>query len=277
MPEYPCTGPVTVTLRSDAGNVHVIAEDRSTVSVDVQPGAMGEAARSAAASTQIEMTGDQLLVETPHARGFMIRRTPAVNISIRVPQDSRLNLRTASADLVCDGRFADVEVRSASGDLRIDHVSGYLERSTASGDTRFGRVDGDLRCVGASADLRGEQIGGDLTSRAVSGDVNIGAVGGSVRIDTASGDARIGSLSSGTARINAVSGDVVIGVVEGTAVWLDLSTVSGDTRSELAVETEAPQGTEAGLTLHVRTVSGDISIQRSSGRTARATQVPQAT
>jgi DUF4097 and DUF4098 domain-containing protein YvlB len=262
MSEFPAAGPILATVRISTGTLRVIAERRDTVDVEVQPGAGGEAARNAAAETLVEMAGDQLTVETPQARGFVIRRNAPVNITVRVPTDSRLMLRSASADIVCDGRFGDADISTASGDLMIDHVAGDLQRHAASGDMRFNRIDGRLASDAASGDMRGRSIGGDLAAKTASGDIQVEAVAGGVRVTTASGDISFGSLATGTTRIQSASGDVVLGIAEGTPLWLDLSTVSGDTRTDLPVSSEPPAGTAATLSLYVRTVSGDITLRR---------------
>src|SRR5512147_1459761 len=137
MPQFECTGPITAVVRTSAGRVDIIAEERATVEVEVRPGAAGEAARAAAADTKVEMDGDLLLVETPQARGFVIRRNPPVEIAIRMPLDSR------------------IQINSASADMRIDQVTGDLKRNSASGDIQFNRVDGDLSSHSASGDIRG--------------------------------------------------------------------------------------------------------------------------
>lgn len=264
MSEFPAAGPILATVRISTGALRIIAERRDNVTVEVRPGAGGEAARSAAEETIVEMAGDQLTVETPQARGFVIRRSAPVNVTVRLPTDSRLRLRSASADIVCDGRFGDSEITSASGDLMIDHVAGNLARHAASGDLRFNRVDGELTTDGASGDTRGRSVGGDLSAKTASGDITVEAIAGAARVTTASGDISFGSLATGTTRIQSASGDVVLGIAEGTPLWLDLSTVSGDTRSDLPVSSEAPGGTTATLNLYVRTVSGDITLRRAT-------------
>jgi hypothetical protein len=271
MSEFPCSGPITAVLRVASGDLRVVAEPRTTVDVDVQPGSHGEAARTAAANTRVEMNGDALLVEVPQARGFVIRRTPPLNIIVRVPLDSTLNLRSASADITCHGRFGETSVHSASGDLRLDHIAGDLDRHAASGDTFVTMVEGSAMVVHASGDMKIGSVGGDITAKSASGDIDVEAVGGSAQVTTASGDIRLHDLSSGSAKVHAASGDVTIGVAEGTAVWLDLNSASGDTRSELAVADAAPVGTELKLRLQVRTASGDITVRRSPGRAVVAT------
>jgi hypothetical protein len=272
MREFPAPAPIHATIRIAAGDVRIIAEARDTVTVDVTPGARGEAAQHAADNTRVEMSGSGLVIETPQARGFIIRRTPPVNIAVRVPLDSALLGRAASADFYCDGRFGSSDINSASGDLRIEYIAGDLSRHAASGDTQFGRIDGSATINTASGDVRGDSIGGDFSSKTASGDVNIEAIAGSARCTTASGDVTLGCLASGETRVHSASGDVTVGVAEGTGLWMDLSSASGDTRSEMPVGDGSVLPGGPSLRVHVRTASGDIKVQRS--RTAPAAPVP---
>jgi DUF4097 and DUF4098 domain-containing protein YvlB len=269
MPEYPAAGPIHATVRISTGDLRIAAENRQTVEVTVTPGTSSEASRTAAAETRVEMVGDELVVETPQARGFVIRRTPPVNIAIRLPLDSRLTLRSASADMVVDGRVGDTDINTASGDVRLDHVAGHLRRNAASGDLQFDRVDGEVQLATASGDVRAGTVGGDLSAKSASGDITLDAVGGSARVVSASGDVKLGNLATGDTRIHTASGDVLIGVNQGTAVWMDMSSSSGDTRSELAVGNVAPVDSPATLQLRVRTASGDITIRRAVTAAAR--------
>src|ERR1044071_1277606 len=121
------------------------------------------------------MSGNALVIETPQARGFIIRRTPPVNIALRVPLDSSIMGRAASADFYCDGRFGSSDINSASGDLRIEYVAGDLSRRAASGDTQFGRIDGSATVNTASGDVRGDSIGGGVAPETASRHRNIAA------------------------------------------------------------------------------------------------------
>ncbi len=264
MPDFPVDGPINATIRIAAGKLRVTAEARESVTVDVRPGERGDAARQAAEDTIVEMTADGLLIETPQARGFIVRRTPSVDITVRMPQGSHIMVRSASADIVCGGRYGSADIKSASGDLEIDDVAGDFHRNSASGDTQFGRVGGEMSSNSASGDLRGGSVGGEFSGKSASGDITVGAVGGPAHVTTASGDIQIGNLARGQTNIHSASGDVSLGVAVGTAVWMDVHTLSGSTRSDLDVSDSSPTGGAASLELSVRTASGGVTIRRAT-------------
>jgi DUF4097 and DUF4098 domain-containing protein YvlB len=105
-------------------------------------------------------------------------------------------------------------------------------------------------------------VGGARVSTA-SGDVQIGRAESSVRASTASGDVSIGTPRRGEVEAKTVSGDVALRVPAGTGVWLDLSTLTGSTRTDLNIGTDAP-ASSPDLTVRVATMSGDIEVYRTS-------------
>src|SRR5690606_12463897 len=88
------------------------------------------------------------------------------------------------------------------------------------------------------------------------------SVAAAAHVRTASGDVQLGSVHGDQVDVVTASGDVSVGVPAGTGVWLDITTASGSTHSDLAMSGEAPPN-GAKLALTVRTASGDIHIHRS--------------
>ena len=64
---------------------------------------------------------------------------------MKVPLDSSIAVKTASADLRAVGRFAEAQVNLASGDAYVDDVTGDANLEAASGDLTVRRVGGALR------------------------------------------------------------------------------------------------------------------------------------
>jgi DUF4097 and DUF4098 domain-containing protein YvlB len=119
----------------------------------------------------------------------------------------------------------------------------------------------------ASGDLDIGDVSGDVSLSTASGDIALLEAGASVGVDTASGDVEIGVVRRGRTDIRSASGDVGIGVAAGTAVWLDLNTLSGSTRSDLAMTGNGPDPAPpsgATLELRVQTLSGDIHVRRAA-------------
>jgi hypothetical protein len=265
--EYLCAGPIRADVRVRAGVITVTAEERNTVAVVVTPYDDGEASRAAAAETRVSFVNERLHVETPEVDGgWLIRRSGRVRVDLRLPLDSHLAAFAGSADVHASGRLAGATVRSGSGDVYVDKIGGDLTVESGSGDIRADAVGGALGVKTGSGDIRVAAVTGSVTAQAASGDVDISEAAGAVRVSTASGDVRVGAASGDHVQIKAASGDVSVGVPVGTKVWLDLSTLSGSTTSDLRTIGAPPEGGTA-LSVRIHTLSGDIHVHR-TGRPA---------
>jgi hypothetical protein len=262
--EFDCPQPVAVSLRIAGGGAEIVAEERQTATVEVTPFDGSDAAREAADRTRVELRDGTLVVEAPEWTGWLFRRGPRVRVTARVPQDGDLTVKVASADVRAVGRYGIANVGSASGDIFVEHATGDAAANTANGDLRIGRVDGELRLNAASGDISVGQVGGDASAHSASGDISIDRADASVKATTASGDVRVGVASAGALKINTASGDVSIGIAPGTGVWLDLTSMSGDTHTDLAMTEGGGDQASAVLSLVVRTASGDIDVHRTT-------------
>lgn len=262
MEKFDRTTPVTVALRAARGIVDITASEGAPVVVDVTPMDGSDAAAEAAAQTRVALEGDTLYIQTPHQSGWSWWRTPKLAITIQVPLDSSLALKTAAANVRAAGRYAVAQIDAASADVAVEDVTGDAQLKSASGDVNVGRVGGSLKVNTASGDQEVGDVTGDVMAESASGDITIHGVGGSLKSRTASGDIEVGVVRRGRTELKSASGDVEVGVAAGTAVWLDVSTASGDTRNELSMPAQ-PTGQESPqLELRIRTASGDIKIRR---------------
>ncbi|MFF5288177.1 DUF4097 family beta strand repeat-containing protein [Paractinoplanes globisporus] len=261
MYEFDHSGPVTVVFRAHGGSVDIVAEERLTVEVDVQPASAGGA--EAAENTRVVLEDDTLLIQVPGADFWTWRRSPKLKITARVPLGSSLAGKTASADVRAAGVYNDVRLDVASADVELGEATGDVALDAASGDLSVVRVGGSLRAKSASGDVRVGDVIGDVNAESASGDIRTGAVGGSLRAATASGDIEIGTLREGKADIHSASGDVTVGVAAGSAVWMDASTISGKSITDLMAQPETPPAAApVHLEVRVRTASGDIRVHR---------------
>jgi hypothetical protein len=233
--------PIRLELKIPAGEIEVDTVDGTESTVTLT------GPEKAVEATTVEHAGDRILVD--HSKrpfgGFLDRFDGSIRVRVRVPQESRVEIVTASGDATLEGTFARVEVRTASGDLRVG-----------------GEVTGDVIAKTVSGDVQLPRVAGAVDVRTVSGDVSAGAIGGSTTVKSVSGSVRIASLREGRVDVQSVSGDVELGVVSGTNVDVDAGSASGGLISEVPLS-PSPGG-EPGPTLVVRskTVSGDFRLVR---------------
>ncbi|MEU8228756.1 DUF4097 family beta strand repeat-containing protein [Actinoplanes sp. NPDC048967] len=259
MYEFDRSTPVTVSLRVQRGTAELVAENRPDIQVQIDP------EDGAEDRFTVALEGDTLVVHGPEST-WDWRRTPKVRVLVRVPLDSALAAKSASAGVRATGRWSSAQVNAASADVFVDDVTGDASLKASSGDVAVNRVGGSLRISSASGALRVGDVNGDVKADAASGDLVLRSVGGSLQATTASGDVEVGVVSRGKTRVGTASGDVSVGVAAGTGVWLDLNTASGSTTSDLTLGGQpAEGGREATLELRVRTASGDIDVHRAMG------------
>lgn len=253
--------PLTLRLRNPAGDVQITAGDTTETTVEIIP--RSRSAEEAAEHTRVELSADgtRLDIEAPERR---FGSTAKIGMIVRLPTGSRVDAGTASADLVCRGELGGLDAATASGDISADEVAGDAGIKTASGDVAIGGVTGDLDCKTASGDLSLGHVGGTCHTASASGDLQLGVCGGEVSSRTASGDVSVRSAERGSVQVTTMSGDVKVGVRRGVTVWLDLSTMSGRTRSDLEHQDGPPNDETEVLSVSVRTMSGDITLTRSN-------------
>ena len=268
MPVFDTPRSVTLEIRLPAGRVVVKCVDEPRTEVElVAHGRRGEEALEQIVVAAREQPGGHIVSveQRDRFRWGPISVTWGSDIEVRItcPSGADLDFDGASADLSATGRFGKVFAKTAAGDLRLGEVAGKLQVKTASGDVSVQSVETDSAVTTVSGDVEVERVEAALNVRAVSGDVELGRVLAPVTLQTTSGDVALRSVEAGEARVQTVSGDARMGIAQGTAVWMDAVSVSGDLRSELGTVEEPPEGGEADVVpLHVKTVSGDVSFIR---------------
>jgi len=258
--EFTTPAPITLRVNLQAGDVEVRAEPTGTTTVELRADSDTLLDR-----TRVELHGDELIVETRDGLRGGLRKSAKLQVTVVLPEESPVTASLASADLACHGRLGGLTATTASGDVQAGDVTGDVSVQSASGDVAVGHVGGaaSLRSMSGDVALRGAE--GDIDAHTASGDIAIGAAGGSLRARSASGDVAVGETRRGTVEVNSASGDVAVGVSAGVGVWLDVSTMSGATDTDLDVGDAAP-ATGCDLRLTVRTISGDVQITRAAAR-----------
>ena len=268
--------PPRLRLDVPSGAIEVVTTSADETVVELEPRAGDEVSEAAVEEARIELAEHHGRPEVrvkvdDRARasllGIRIFGTgPEVRLTVRAPHCSELVVETASADLRAEGEFDSAEVDAASGDIRIDQVHGGVEVNAASGDVQVGRVGSDAKISTASGDVRLREVEGRAEIRTASGDVEVAVAGRGVKILTASGDQEVGAVSDGDVRLQSASGDIRIGVCQGSRLWVDAGSASGETTSELDLDA-APEDEEGPLVeLRATTMSGDISVVRAPAR-----------
>jgi len=257
-------GPLQLDIQLASGDIQI--DTGSHERADVELIARDEASQELVDAATVALRGRELVVDVPQRRGGFglsgLFGGHGISCRIVCPEGSSVKTRTKSADLVVNGTLAGADVATASGDAKLGDVTGDLSFKGASGDVRAGDVGGRASVNTASGDIELGRVRGPLSANSASGDVSVAGADGDAKANTASGDVSVDAVIAGEVSVNSASGDVRLGIRRGSRAYLDCSTVSGDTRSELDVSGDEPQGNGPLVHVKARTVSGDITIVR---------------
>ena len=257
-------GTTEVEIRLNAGDIQVDATLDGSVTVELL--AHDDEAQQLVDAARVELQGNRVLVHVSQKRGGFsfgnLFGRQGITCRVRCPEGSLLTARTRSADLTVRGAIGGMNVATASGDVEADRVLGGLNVKSASGDIGVRVVGAGVNVQTASGDVALGAVRGSINVNTASGDVTINEADDNVNVNTVSGDQEHGAVMRGNVSAHSVSGDVRIGVRRGSKVYLDCTTVSGDTSSELEVSPEAPATDGPLVEIRAKTVSGDIRITR---------------
>jgi DUF4097 and DUF4098 domain-containing protein YvlB len=261
--------PVDLYVENGSGSVTITADDTTETTVEV----VGRHADE----TVVSQDGKQISVIAPRLRSGFLGGDTKLDMTITVPTDSSLAVRTGSARVAATGSYRGGQVKSGSGEVTIEILDGPTVVETGSGDIQIDTADQDLKVKSGSGDVRVQYAGGPITVSTGSGDVEIGTSNAPTVVKTGSGDLDLGesrddvAMNTGSGdmvirrahrgklRAKGASGDVQIGIPAGVPVWTDLTTVSGEIRSGLEGVGEPEEGADH-VELRAKTVSGDIVL-----------------
>jgi DUF4097 and DUF4098 domain-containing protein YvlB len=270
--------PTTVVVRTGAGHVTVRAEDTQRTTVELT--ALNAAGADAVAEARVEQQRNSVIVDIPRSRGGLFRPHPSVGIVITCPTDSLLEVKAESADITGTGTFAEAIVTTGSGEVQVDDVTGTAKLKSGSGTVSAGHIGKAAIISTGSGNVSVDHTGHSAQVSVGSGDIRIGDVTGATVAKTGSGDVEVERLegtlitksgsgnlvvrraASGSVKANGASGSITIGVEQGTAAWLDVSTLTGRVVQELE-QTGAPTDNQQRVEITAHTVSGDLRVHRS--------------
>src|SRR5262245_8485667 len=253
-------GPLELNVRVPSGDVDLeTAEGTETVG---EISASPEIEEEARIELHPKRDGHELSVVIEKKSGFFRSFRDDVRVRISSPPGADVDVSTASADIEARGDYGGAKVNTASGDLRFEHIAGDAQVNSASGDVSLDQVDGALTVNTASGDVEIRRIQGNAKVRAASGDISIDEADSALKVQTASGDVEAKSVREGEVTLQTASGDIEVGIRQGSKLWIDARSMSGETTSELELGDEAEGGEGLMVGVGATAMSGDIKVKR---------------
>jgi DUF4097 and DUF4098 domain-containing protein YvlB len=277
MPAFATPEPISVTIELGMGDTRITAGDRIDTVIEVRPRDDSKASDiRAAEQTRVEFASGRLLVKTTQRSFF--GRGGSVDVTIELPVGSHVQGDSGMGDFGCEGSLGECRFKTGLGNIRLDHTGalhlktgmgnialdraiGDADVTTGSGDVRIGHVQGAAVIKNSNGETVVGEVTGDLRVKSANGRISVDRAHTSVIAKTANGKIRIGEVVSGAIVLETAAGELEIGIREGTAAWLDVSSQYGRVRNSLN-EADSPEQSEAKVEIRARTSYGDITIQR---------------
>jgi hypothetical protein len=299
MPTFNTPEPISLTMELGIGDVRIVAGDRTDTVVEVRPSDPSKKSDVAAAEhARVEYADGRLLIKAPKGwRQYTFRGgDESIAVQINLPAGSEVHADAGIGAFHCFGRLGECDVRTGVGELQIDEVGGPVRLKTGSGDITVGRAFGHVDVSGGSGAVRIGHIdgtgmvknsNGDTWIGEVTGDLRANAANGRIVVDhahapvvakTANGDVRLREVARGAIIAETAHGKIEVGVLDGVAAWLDLSTRFGTVQSDLDA-VERPESSEAAVEVRAHASFGDITVAHApandnGGESARYSRNP---
>jgi hypothetical protein len=287
MPVFATPEPISVTIELSLGDTRIIANDRTDTVVEVRPRDDSKASDiRAAEQTQVDFSSGRLLVKS-RQRNFLYEgarsvigpgRGSSVDVTIEVPAGSHVQGDLGMGELDSQGHLGEcrfktgfgninlghagtVHLKTGMGNIVVDRASGDADVTTGSGDVRIGQIEGAAVIKNSNGDTTVGEVTGDLRVKSANGRISVNRAHASVIAKTANGNIRIGEVVNGAIVLETAAGELEVGIREGTAAWLDVSSQYGRVRNSLD-EADDPEQSESTVEVRARTSYGDIKIHR---------------
>ena len=218
MQKFDTPAPISAVLDIPAGRVQFIAADRADTAVEIRP-ADASKGRDVKVAEQTEVAyADGVLRIESTAKNQYFGPSGSIEVTVRLPAGSHLEVKAASAELRAVGRFGDVAVDSAHGSMNLDEAAS-ARLTTVAGDISIGRLGGPAEIRTSKGDIRvAEAMRGAVVLRTDAGNLEVGAAAGvSASLDAGTTRGRIhnslrnseGAAAALTIRATTSVGDIV--------------------------------------------------------------------
>ncbi len=280
MPVFSTPEPAPVVIDVVAGDIRITATDRSDTVVEVTPSDPGhDPDVRAAEQTRVEQTAAGLLIKGPRQRTASLRnKVGSVDVSIELPAGSPVRAEAAIGAVRASGLLGECQIKTSAGGIEIDQAGaadlsssagaiaagrlyGHAEISTGSGRVRLGEIDGSAVVKNANGDIWIGHVTGDLRMNTANGDLTVGRADAGVTASTANGAVRVSDIRRGSISLKTGIGEIEVGIREGTAARLDVSTGFGRVHNDLTAA-DSPGAADDIAEVRARTSYGDIYIRR---------------
>ncbi|MGW1873934.1 DUF4097 family beta strand repeat-containing protein [Streptomyces sp. NPDC001975] len=206
MQKFATPATISAVLEIPAGRIQFIAADRADTTVEVRAADPAKSRDVKAAEQTIVAYADGVLRITAAASGNQLfGPSGSVEVTVQLPAGSRVEAKTAGAELRGVGRLGDVVFEGAYRQIKIDEAAD-VRLTALDGDVEIGRLGGPAEISTTRGDIRiAEAVRGAVVLRTQDGDISVGAAAGvSAALDAETGYGRVSNSlkNDGTAELD---------------------------------------------------------------------------
>jgi hypothetical protein len=206
MQKFDTPAPISAVLEIPAGRIQFIAADRADTTVEVRPANPAKSRDTKTAEqTTVTYADGVLRITAPAPSNQLLGPSGSLEVSVQLPAGSRIEAKTASAELRGVGRLGDVAFEGAYRQIKIDEAAN-VRLTAVDGDVEVGRLNGPAEISTARGDIRiTEAVRGTVVLQTQSGDITVGAAPGvSATLDAGTSRGRISNAlkNDGTAELD---------------------------------------------------------------------------
>lgn len=211
-----------ISIENHRGMVKVIGSDTDQVTVS---GELDDEAEEFI----FKQKGNKILisVEMP-ARYKNKGSNKGSNLTISVPNTSRISFDGISSNFSIEEIDAGLDVKTVSGNVTAKNISNHIEINTVSGNVSTKALSGKVQLQSVSGDIKDIASSGRLYLKAVSGDIDSKSSASEVSIESVSGDVEMELSETDDIQMSTVSGDVDIELALNRDGVMRMSSVSGN-------------------------------------------------
>jgi DUF4097 and DUF4098 domain-containing protein YvlB len=276
---FQVSGPVDLAVSTRSGNITVHTGSASTVSISARiragnswfSGNSDSEIRDIEQHPPVSQSGNNIRIDN-----IPDNMNISISYDITTPPQTSLHAHSGSGTVAASSLRAPLDAKTGSGNIRLDDIDGNVNVSTGSGSIDAEKVNGAVQAHTGSGNVRMNLGGkGDVQASTGSGTISLDGVNGAVEAKTGSGNIEIAGTQKGDWRFSTGSGSVRLKLPSDSAFDLDAHTGSGRVYVQHPVTmtmqgdvSEASRGKTVmgkvnggGPLLHVRTGSGNITIE----------------
>ncbi|MFD5064411.1 DUF4097 family beta strand repeat-containing protein [Streptomyces sp. NPDC058394] len=179
MQKFDTPAPISAVLDIPAGRIQFIAADRADTTVEVLPATPSKSRDTKTAEqTTVSCADGVLRITAPTPDNQLFGPSGSLEITVQLPAGSRIEAKTAGAELRGVGRLGDIAFEGAYRQIKIDEAAS-VHLTAIDGDVEIGRLGGPAEISTARGDIRiTEAVRGTVVLRTRSGNISVAAAAG---------------------------------------------------------------------------------------------------